>query len=427
MQGDEPLPAWLRDTTERAGGEFIEIPPGMSWLQKAAEIRSRALEFEVVVLHTHPNDPLPNLAFHDRPMPVLFFDNGDQLFLLGTAVAQVIAAGVGLDFVVRHRAPEPKKLLLPLPLLDDEQALCGKAEARSKLGLPADALIALTIGEAYKFESMLGFSFPALIQSLCAGNSRLLVVGIGISESEPWPELSRQTGDRFVPVGRVRERSILELYYRAADVFLDSYPTGSLTAMLDAGRHALPVQRLSTKNIFMVCADDPALDSVLSAVSTQEEFAAGVLEWLAWPEEKRLELGARFRAAVLRDHCGASWKLKWLDPAVRALRAPLDEPSASGRQPTDEKENPFLMPAGFESCAGWPAGMLVAWSALYGPLPLRIRLEGVLRSIKPLLFDDSVRDFPKRLLMFTWLVAKCLPKPVHSSVRAMYRAAFKKA
>ena len=425
MQGNEPLPAWLRDTTEGAGGEFVQFPPGMPWLQMATEIRSRAWEFDVVVLHTHPNDPLPNLAFHDQPMPVLYFDNGDQQFILGMDVAQVVTEGLELDFALRYRSPRPKKLLLPLPLLDEEQALCSQAEAREKLGLPADALIALTIGEAYKFESIYGFSFAPLVQSLCAENSRLLVVAVGISKSEPFPELSEQTGGRFMPVGRVTERGILELYYRAADVYLDSYPTGSLTAAIDAGRHGLPVQRLAIPNQTFLLSNDPALDSVMRGVPTPEEFVAGVLEWLNWPEEKRLELGGRFRAAVLRDHCGASWKLNWLDPAVKALQAPIDEPSASSRQRTDGDENPLLKLAGGEYSAGWPTGMLVAWSALYGPLPLRIRLSGVLRSIKPLLFDAD-RNFRKRLLMFTWLMAKCLPRPIHSSARAIYHRAFKK-
>jgi hypothetical protein len=43
-------------------------------LQTAAEIRAKSLEFDVIVLHTHPNDPLPNLAFYDQPRPVIFFN-----------------------------------------------------------------------------------------------------------------------------------------------------------------------------------------------------------------------------------------------------------------------------------------------------------------------------------------------------------------
>jgi len=425
MQGDDPLPVWLRDSAQRTGGEFIEIPSGTSWLQMAAKIRSKALEFDAVVLHTHPNDPLPNLAFHDQAMPVLFFDHADDAFVLGLEAAQVVAElrAVRIDFAARYGSPPAQKVLLPLPLLDDQYALCGKSEARTKLGLPTDAVIALTIGHKLYFTPIPGYSFAAVVQSLCAGNSRVLIVAVGLSESEPFPELAQSMGGRFMPVGRITDRDRLELYYRAADVYMDAYPIGSGTAVLDAALHGLPVQRLFNPYERLMWSDDPGLDSVLRGDSGQDEYVARVLEWLEWPEEKRLELGACFRAAVLRDHCGASWKLKWLEPAVRALKAP----SATSRQRTDGEEYPSLMMAGFESCGDWPAGMLVAWAALSGPLPLRIRLSGVLRSIKPLLFDTAGdRNFRKRLLMFMWLVAKCLPDPMRAPMRKIGRAVFKR-
>jgi hypothetical protein len=70
MQKYDLLPAWLSQSAQKTGGELIIIPSEMTWLQVAAEIRSKSLEFDVVVLHTHPNDPSPNLAFYDRPRPV---------------------------------------------------------------------------------------------------------------------------------------------------------------------------------------------------------------------------------------------------------------------------------------------------------------------------------------------------------------------
>ena len=81
-------------------------------------------------------------------------------------------------------------------------------------------------------------------------------------------------GGRFMPVGAVEDREILELYYRAADIYLDAYPTSSLTATLDAARHGLPVQRLRNRYRCLLWCDDPALDSVMPGAATQEEFIA---------------------------------------------------------------------------------------------------------------------------------------------------------
>ena len=39
MQKDDPLPAWLSQSAQKTGGELIVFPPGMTWLQVAAEVR----------------------------------------------------------------------------------------------------------------------------------------------------------------------------------------------------------------------------------------------------------------------------------------------------------------------------------------------------------------------------------------------------
>jgi len=174
--------------------------------------------------------------------------------------------------------------------------------------------------------------------------------------------------------------------------------------------------------------DDPALDSVLLGASTQDEFVAGVLDWLEWPEEKRIELGARFRSAVLQDHCGASWKRKWLDPAINAL-------ISSGDIHLDLlPEDPRRKALGFPGLGiatpeyDWPTGMFVAGIIdSYDFAPLPIRISGVFHSIKPLLFhtpgDGTTR---RRISLFTWLVASCMPDQVRTAPRRILRAIFKK-
>ena len=431
MQEELPLPAWLSRSAQKTGGELFVLPPGFTWLQMAAEIRLKSFEFDVVVLHTHPNDPLPNLAFYDRPKPVLFFRHADHVFNLGLDVAQVVAdfRPVGHEMSVHFCAKAPRKIMLPIPLFDEELARCSKLEARKKLGLPVDSLIALTIGAAVRFAPMDEYYFPAVVQSICEGNDRVLIIAVGISDSEPFPGLRESVGGRFMPVGFVNDRDLLELYYCAADVYMDSYPNGSLTAVLDAARHSLPVQRLRNPYRCLIWSDDPALDSVMRGASTQEEYAAGVLEWLAWPEEKRLELGGRFRDAVLHGHCGASWKSEWLDPAIEALRNGDEDSIRAEVNQSDRQELDFpgLGEPGPES--GRLDGMLFARIILSDDsLPRSIRISDAFLSIKRLLFhtsgDGTTR---KRLSMLRALVSLCLPMWVLTPVRKVRSAIFKKS
>ena len=102
---------------------------------------------------TIPTIRSPIWLFYDRPRPALFFRHADHAFNLGMDIAQALADNrlTGRAMSFRFGPPTPRKVMLPLPLNDEPCFSGGKAEARSKLGLPADALIALTIGEPYKF------------------------------------------------------------------------------------------------------------------------------------------------------------------------------------------------------------------------------------------------------------------------------------
>jgi hypothetical protein len=423
-QGDERLPAWLARATHKGGGELSRLSSTLSCLEAARELRAKSLDFDVVVLHIHPNDPLPNLAFHDQPRPVMFFNHADHVFTLGMDVARVIAdyRFIGQDVSSRLRAKRPRKAIIPIPLIDDQSFPADKADARRKLGLPADALVALTIGQAYKFRPVFGYSFPEAVQAICNGDPRVIFVAIGDPESQPWGKLRQSTQGRFRSVGEVADPAILELYYSSADVYLDSFPSGSLTAALDAARHALPVQRLNIPFQPLLHSDDLALDSNLTGASSQSDYVEGVLQWLRWSDDQRSELGGRLRAAVLQEHFGASWKTKWLDVAVSALSAPCDDPVQSPLGPPQGEQDLYLGLAEL-GLLDRPASMFVAAAVLgLNDLPRPIRMSGLMHSFRPLLFD-TVHDgrARERFLSFKDLTKTVLPKTLMTGVRKVLR------
>lgn len=431
-QNGAPLPEWLGRSVEKAGGEVIQLPPGLPWLQAAREIRSRSTEFDAVVLHIHPNDPLPNLALHDRAKPVLFYRHSDHVFNLGYDVASVIAdfRPVGHEISQRFSALQPRKVLLPLPLLEEELVSCEKTYARKKLGLPVDAQIVLTIGSAYKFRPRFGYSFPAMARSLLEKSPHAFIVAVGITESDPFPGLRQSLNGRIAMTGFVHDREVLETYWQSADVYLDGFPCTSVNAALEAAHHGLPVQRFYNPYQRLMWCDDPGLDSVVRGASTQDEYVAGVAEWLRWPAEKRAELGCRFRRAVLQDHCGASWRSRWLDPAIDVLISTRNNDLAASKHncfKKNEAEFPGLGETGSDS--DWPAGMFVAGAVLsMDHPPFSIRMSGLLHSIRPAIFCGACDgDRGKRILMLGLLMTSFLPSRIRTPLRWMWRAYFAKA
>lgn len=421
---DDELPEWLSRSAWRTGGEFIQLPFEISWLRKAEEVRARAMEYDAVILHVHPNDPLPNLAFYEKPVRALFFNQADHVFSLGMSVVSVIAdmRYSGNDISIRNRAPGPMKCLVPIPLIDNDPVPCDKDQARKRLGLPLGVPIALTLGEWYKYQPALGYNFPKTLSSICRRDPRVVVVAIGISRSdiERFPELCGLDEGRFRAVGFIQDPQILDLYYTAADIYLDSFPCGSGTSILDAARYSLPVQRLHNSYVPVLRSDDPALDSVLAGASDESEYVIGVLEWLRWPERKRAELGFRLRAAVLQEHCGASWKEKWLDPAVTALHARRLAMTQEGNGDHSREADGLCALASLPR-DDRPTSMFVAGTIFEdSTFDYRIRLSCVWRSVKPLLFDTARdRMGPKRLKAFGQLAETLLPEPLAIVLRKL--------
>ncbi len=423
-QGEEPVPPPLACSARKTGGELIECPQETGWLQKAAYLRTMSMKFDAIVLHVHPNDPLPNLAFFDHPRPVLFFNHADHVFSLGTDVATAIAdiRLAGQDISTRFRSRRPHKCLLPIPLIDDKPFPSDKAGARRKLGLPLDAPIALTIGEWYKYQPTLGYNFAETLDSICAADAHVVVVAIGSSELKGFHALDHLNGTRFRPVGFVHDPEILDLYYMAADVYLDSIPCGSLTCLLDAARQALPVQRLNNPYLPVLWSDDPALDSVLMGVNEQDQYVAGALECLQWSEPKRMALGERFRNAVLQEHCGEAWKNKWLEPALKVLM--LSEPAIAdpATEATADHADDISALATLPRDES-PASMILGATLMEIPdLDKRIRWYAIWRSIKPWLFDtEQDGNWLGRFLVFRRLVKTVLPRPVIIATASLLR------
>jgi hypothetical protein len=278
---------------------------------------------------------------------------------------------------------------------------------------------------------MLGYSFPQALRAICKGAPQAIVVAIGISdgisELEELRDLERLTGGRFRPVGFVHDPDILELYYSAADVYLDCIPCTSLTSVLDAARHGLPVQTLNNAYLPIVSCDDLALDSVLTGASNQTDYVAGAVQLLQWPEGKRAELGGRLRAAVLQEHCGASWKKKWLDPALDALNSLDPTPTQPARDRDDREADRLVGLAGL----GWtsrPASMFIADAIVsISEVALRIRVSCLWRSIWPWLFDSANDGMArKRFRLFRDTVKTVLPNAVSRVVAKLLHPILKR-
>jgi hypothetical protein len=236
---------------EASGGKLVELDPQAPALERARAVRALAAETDVVVLHTHPHDPVPVLALAaagDRP-PVVFFNHGDHLFWLGAGVVDALYSlrPAGVKLGLRRGIAAERHLQGPAPVTGqdgngptDDPSLRSRARAEllRQLGWPADTILLLTVGAAYKFGGELGTSLLDLVAPVVDANPHVRLLAVGPADDGAWHESSERTSGRIRAIG---PRTGLGPVFAAADVYLESRPGGGPGASSEAAAHGLPV------------------------------------------------------------------------------------------------------------------------------------------------------------------------------------------
>ena len=306
----------------------------------------------MIILHIHPNDPIPLLAYSERPagVPLLFFNHADHVFSLGVSFCDAI-----LDF--RRSGQNISKLercqdnqasfLLPIQLLDPlgqfgelsiKRREKLRREARRRLDIGSNVRVALTVGHKYKYEPALGFDFARTAEAILTSEPSACIIAIGIPNSGRWQRLSNTLPGRFRALGRIESPEILSQYYMASNIFLEGFPFSSLTAMLEAGLYMLPVQRFLNTQCPLLSGDDRALDHVIPAVTSEDAYVAGGLKLLRSPNARLEGLGLRVREEILNVHCGASWIDDWLSPFIQRVMSADVHGEESAEMDADRSE-----------------------------------------------------------------------------------------
>src|SRR5207253_2876944 len=113
-------------------------------------------------------------------------------------------------------------------------------------------------------------------------------------------------------VGPVEDPSA---YLRAADVYLETFPFGGQTALLEAALAGLPCVRAFAPPFDLLVASDEALDGLLTNPATEEDYVEQASALIRNPEARHC-LGAKLREQVHFYHSGEQWQRR-LDEVYR--------------------------------------------------------------------------------------------------------------
>lgn len=289
----------------RSGGEIFLLPSRQGPLDKARTLRAIARRSaDLIVLHHTCNDVVPIAAFAAKDLPpVAFVNDCDQAFWLGCSVADLVVnqreAGARLS---RERRAAKRNTVLPIPLLE-LHGDTSRDEARRALGIPPDTPMLLTVGRAIKYRPSGSHDFFRTVRSVLDRETRaqLYVVGLGEEEAIRW-----QIDFRHPRIHLCGARTDLDRYWASADLYLESMPFGSATALMEAVHAGLPAVLPFAPPLDLFVTNH-GLESILRNPETEADYVAEVIGLLR-DDARRLALAEALAAHISAHHTGEGWR-----------------------------------------------------------------------------------------------------------------------
>ena len=304
-QKDVPIPQWLFEAVRTSGGKLVVFPQRSHLCQKARWLREMAKEgADLVVLHHFGSDVLPTVAFAvPECPPVAVLNHADHLFWLGSSVADMV---INLRTVGAQHTAERRfvscNYVIPVPLSYPQEKM-SRWEARAALGIRKDIVMLLSIGRSEKYRSCGSYDFVVTANKILDRNPSAHLYVIGETAEGIAPYLRCAIHKHLHFVGSLEDPS---LYRVAADVYMESFPFGSQTALLEAALSGLPVVPAYAPLFPLLVANDDTVKDILPNPHDENAYIECV-DFLIRQPEQRAEMGTILRKRLLIDHVGDGW------------------------------------------------------------------------------------------------------------------------
>jgi hypothetical protein len=308
VTSDEVVPEFLRAATSH--GRPPHVLQGASLVEQARELRGLAAHVDVVVCHTHANDPVPGIAFGGdyAGAPVVLVNQADHVFFLGAGNFSVLVnlRPTLADHVSTHARgfPAGHGAFLPIPVPEERSA--RREDAKRALGIDPATTVALTLARDTKYRpSPLHPSFLELVEPVLAAREKAVLLAVGPSADEPqWAAAATRLADRLQVCG---PQPAPGRYLDAADVYVDSFPFSSTTSMLEAAVRDVPVVGFCPyTGLARLLGGGDIVDEVAVSARTPDEYRDRLGALLDEPLARE-DLGRRTGQVVRATHGAAGW------------------------------------------------------------------------------------------------------------------------
>lgn len=294
----------LAEAARHSGGTVHQLDRSDTLLARSDQLRRVALDgVDLIVLHHDGHDVIPIVALaHSELPPLAILNHADHQFWLGSSVCDLLVNLRPCSFAAMQRRQIGKAALLPVPL-DDLGTPGARARARKSLGCRDQDVVLLSIARGLKFRPSGRFNFLATAGDILARlpKARLYLVGATLADLSPF--LRGPPHERIHFVGPVDDP---QNYRDAADIYLETFPFGSQTSLLEAALAGLPVVRACAPLTPLLAADDEAINGLVAPPPDEQAYVGQVLA-LAEDARARHQLGRELRRTTKSLHTGTGW------------------------------------------------------------------------------------------------------------------------
>jgi glycosyltransferase involved in cell wall biosynthesis len=279
----------------------------LSQVEKIQSVASHLEDYDLIVLHIHPFDAVAvaacaGVANRSR---TLLVNHADHVFWLGLSAAdQIVNLRPASEWIARDRRTGSTDQFVRLALPLDQPNVSPEVgrELRSSLGIAEDEPVVATIAEPYKFASSDGLDFRDLVGRLFARIPSAHLIAVGPSQdSHGWGGLQREFPTRVHLLGTTPEYAST---LAAADVYLDSFPFSSITSMLEAALHGVPVVTMAEATRGPLNFDDYRLTP--DTITSPAEWLEQVERWCR-DLTQAAAAGSEMHQAVSSVHGKEAW------------------------------------------------------------------------------------------------------------------------
>jgi glycosyltransferase involved in cell wall biosynthesis len=301
----------LSHAVSGTGGTITALGSAGTFIERANSLRTIAWhEADIVVLHIHMHDVIPTVAFGIKNgPPVMLVNHADHTFWVGASIADRVIniRKSGENFTKLFRGVS-RNTQLPIPIPDDQEhseifKQTIRSETRTALNIPLSATVLLTIGTGFKYNPIGNIDFLSAILKVFKSTPDIYLVAIGPSSENPlWKNASDLTNCHIIALG---QQSDLWKYHQVADIYVEGFPFGSLTALLEAAISGLPCVRAPKICPAPFVSDGISID-IIKAPNDIEAYMSTITHLIQNPIDRN-ELGIKLQASVKNYHCSDSW------------------------------------------------------------------------------------------------------------------------